>query len=98
MNINDLEICEAVESGNQIIGGRVRTSAKVKAKARPGNAFVKGNSKAFGKETSTKAKTYAETSPYYGLAYGIAYGVARTGRKISVDADAAADAAAKKPY
>ncbi|AFY52961.1 hypothetical protein Riv7116_0357 [Rivularia sp. PCC 7116] len=95
MNINDLEVCEVVDSGNQIIGGKPIAFAAGRAKAKPGKA--KADAIAVGVGDSTSAATYtgASASPKFGAAYYGAFASAQKGTKVSYDTAYGTDYAAK---
>ncbi|MEO1428223.1 MAG: hypothetical protein AAFV71_03990 [Cyanobacteria bacterium J06633_8] len=95
MNINDLEICEVVESGTQIIGGRPLAFVGGRAKAKPGKAKANVVAVGVGDVTTTNTSTGAVASPKYGAAYYGGYAVARQGTKVSYDTGYGTDYGAK---
>ncbi len=80
MNINDLEICEIVELGNQIIGGAT-ADVKVDAFAKQGKAGGKAAATAIGKYSNAQTKTGAYVNPYVSLGYAVGYAIAWNGKK-----------------
>jgi len=90
MNINDLETCEIVESGNQIIGGAA-TYVKGKANAKRGNADAKVLAIGIGKNNSTKTKTNARASEYSAFGSYTGSAVSQTGSKYSASYDSGSD-------
>lgn len=95
MNINDLEICEVVESGNQIIGGKPITLVAVRAKAKPGKAKADAIAVGVGDNTSAGTYTGASASPKYGAAYASAFAASRKGTDVSYKTGYDTDYAAK---
>ncbi|WP_414622990.1 hypothetical protein [Calothrix sp. CCY 0018] len=97
MNINDLEICEVVESDNQIIGGKPDTFVQGSVKAKPGKAKASVLAVGVGDKTSAATITGATAAPKYGAAYYAGYASAIEGTKTSYKTASGADSAAK-PY
>ena len=95
MNINDLEICEVVESGNQIIGGKPKSFVEGRAKAKPGKAYADVISVGVGDSTSAGSYTGASTSTKFGAAYYAGYASARKGTDVSFKTGYDADYATK---